>query len=817
MCLLFLYNSQTHTYKSHKTTLIMTDGSTSNTRHKVKSNGRGRKELQSARDNTRCKNDAQNLPKKKYGAQKDVEKPEVTPGKLPSKTNIEPTKSDNESCIICASDIVHESFGPCNHRTCHVCSVRLRVLFKDKTCTLCRVSRKDKWSFRTKRFEDFTEEYFKKMDFPSIEENIGLRFDTSQIRDDTLWMLAYNCPEKNCDVACISWPHLHDHTRKVHGKKICDLCSKHRKIFPHEHDLFTDAELSKHMKKGDKSPASGNQTGFKGHPLCIFCGNRFYGDDELFKHLREKHERCFVCDLANPDMPPSYYVNYEALHLHFVQDHFICKMKDCVDQKYIAFVSEFELRAHMIEVHGSSLSKDDLRDLRNIDLSDFSYRQPYMQERRDAVGQRGNISNRGRGRVRGIGRDPNVDLPQPLSSQPLRRDEQAFQRQLAVQSSQSVTTRNSVHQNTTPASQISNNTPKSQSQVTRSPQTSNNLESANIGASNSSELIRASNNPRFRSLKDQALSERASLLLQKDPSKISQFQSFFIAYNDSTIKASTLIDNLISLLADSPSNSIGTLIREIADLTEDRKKAEELRKAWNDWRAINEDYPSLPTSNNGGGSSGILSWAARTGNFSSSGHNAPASSVRIINLKKSTTNSDRSFISQPKSWGSQSIVSSSVGEGSSSKKANSSSAFPSLPPSGSRDINISRKSGTKIWGSTVNPTSNSSSNIQDNIGSSSTASLILPNGRNNEAKKGKEAFPSLPTIEKPQGQIFGNLNRVVKKNTAAIKDNAWRGNGETSYNTKDLQANVDLTNEDSGSKGKKKGNKEKKQLLMGWG
>lgn len=45
-----------------------------------------------------------------------------------------------EVCFICASDIEHESIAPCNHRTCHVCSLRMRALYKDTNCAHCRVS-----------------------------------------------------------------------------------------------------------------------------------------------------------------------------------------------------------------------------------------------------------------------------------------------------------------------------------------------------------------------------------------------------------------------------------------------------------------------------------------------------------------------------------------------------------------------------------------------------------------------------------------------------------------------------------------------------
>jgi len=45
-----------------------------------------------------------------------------------------------EVCFICASSVVHNSVAPCNHRTCHICALRLRALYKTKACAHCRVS-----------------------------------------------------------------------------------------------------------------------------------------------------------------------------------------------------------------------------------------------------------------------------------------------------------------------------------------------------------------------------------------------------------------------------------------------------------------------------------------------------------------------------------------------------------------------------------------------------------------------------------------------------------------------------------------------------
>ncbi len=45
-----------------------------------------------------------------------------------------------EICFICASAVVHNAVAPCNHRTCHICALRLRALYKTKACAHCRVS-----------------------------------------------------------------------------------------------------------------------------------------------------------------------------------------------------------------------------------------------------------------------------------------------------------------------------------------------------------------------------------------------------------------------------------------------------------------------------------------------------------------------------------------------------------------------------------------------------------------------------------------------------------------------------------------------------
>jgi hypothetical protein len=47
---------------------------------------------------------------------------------------------EGEACFICTEPVDYYSVAPCNHRTCHMCTLRLRVLYKTKNCAYCKVS-----------------------------------------------------------------------------------------------------------------------------------------------------------------------------------------------------------------------------------------------------------------------------------------------------------------------------------------------------------------------------------------------------------------------------------------------------------------------------------------------------------------------------------------------------------------------------------------------------------------------------------------------------------------------------------------------------
>jgi len=618
--------------------------------------------------------------------------------------------------------------------------------------------------------------------------------------EDTVLLLRYNCPDESCDVACLGWPDLHRHVRAVHHKKICDLCSRHKKVFTHEHELFTDQELNRHMRKGDDHPGAIDQSGFKGHPECGFCRQRFYGDDELYVHCRERHERCFICDRRGGQ--PQYYVDYNSLELHFRKDHFLCPEQSCLDKKFIVFPSEIDLKAHQLEEHGNTLSKDVRRDARVVDISSFDYRAPYIQERRGGS-QREQREGRGRGR----GRDPNSEPIPTSSAQPLPRDQQAFQRQLAIHSAQSVSTRTFGGQLTSaptpPAARAPANAPPPPSITVPRPS------SSAVGEATSSHqgpnLADLTPQEQARQLRHRGVIERASILLQNDQANMNKFRNLISAYKSSSINANALINSFFALFADTSSNALGTLIREVADLYEDKKKADGLRTAWNDWRAINEDYPSLPGPSVASGSL-PLGWASTSGASSSStnANSTGPKSTRVLKLKSSTAQSSRSPVSQTQSWGTASSVSTDTNR----------FAFPELPSSSSRPQNS--RITTIPWV----PSSSASSSNPSSAPTSRPTSTAPGSSRNNAPKAGRisaDAFPSLPPAQKPQMTLFGyGSGRAVIRDTGKpTTSNPWAANGSSSEQNRDEHA--DENGADDGGKGKKKGNKGKKQVLMNWG
>lgn len=725
---------------------------------------------------------------------------------------------DAEVCFICANPIQHHAIAPCNHVTCHICALRMRALYKNKGCPHCRTAAPFVifTDDAAKLFEQYTD-----ADISSADENIGIRYTNEDIVGDTVLLLRYNCPDGSCDFAGLGWPDLHRHVRTTHHKKMCDLCTRNKKVFTHEHELFGDKELHKHMAHGDDRPGDVAQTGFKGHPLCGFCGERFYDDDKLYEHCRNKHERCFICDRRD-SRSPHYYRDYNALEEHFKKDHFICLDRECLEKKFVVFESEMDLKAHQLSEHADSLSKDVRRDARMVDLSGFDYRSSYQEERRG--GRSGGREGRGRGR------DPNAEPLPRTSAQPLRRDEVAFQRQMAIHSAQSISNRtfggSLTNTNTnnssgpTPAGRQNGAAPPAARQPRPEPladalSTLSVADQANMSPAERARLVRHG-----------AVIERASNLLGNDTTKMTTFRTHISQYKSGSLTASQLIDSFFALFTDTSANALGSLVREVADLFEDKPKAEGLRRAWQDWRAINEDYPSLPGL---GGMHGATTSSSGWANAASSGPTLHPGSgagaaarekhtTRVLKLKNSTRRgSNAASAGVPGSApavaapGSSSVQWSAPARGGPS--VSSSAAFPALPSAS----NKGKKATAPFWiggGAPAASTSSSSASpamvpVSRRAVSGSSSGPAAP-------ARSAEAFPALPAAAKPTTTIFSpsGTGRLVRRDFGQVRDTGFSwGAGDTGESATAVEESETSAGAGGGKGKKKKG----KQVLVSWG
>ncbi|KAI1784004.1 hypothetical protein LXA43DRAFT_1044548 [Ganoderma leucocontextum] len=281
-------------------------------------------------------------------------------------TTADATVEDSAVCWICAEPVKYWSVSQCNHRTCHVCALRLRALYKKMECTFCKEPQ-PAMIFTTSAdalWASYTPE-----NIPYKDVKLSISFETQEMMEETLILLRFNCPDSQCDFIGNGWSDLKLHTRATHGKLMCDICMRFKKVFAHEHALYDPNVLPIHvpsMGRGHRRDHKHQQQVEGGtHPLCEFCRECFFEDDELYAHMRERHEDCFVC--KRNEVKDQYFRNYEALEEHFMHAHFPCRRAECLARKFVVFGSAIDLKAHQVEEHGAEMSARDKRDARRVE------------------------------------------------------------------------------------------------------------------------------------------------------------------------------------------------------------------------------------------------------------------------------------------------------------------------------------------------------------------------------------------------------------------------------------------------------------------
>ncbi|SCU80829.1 LAMI_0B03862g1_1 [Lachancea mirantina] len=251
---------------------------------------------------------------------------------------------EDDICLICAEELEFAAISPCNHYTCHKCTFRQRSLYGKRTCLVCR-SEVPRAIFT--QGKERTYDSFEETQLNDKNEEYGVVFTSPEVKTAVLGLLKYSCPFNDADGTDFgSYKNYNHHLKTAHNKTICSICAQYKKAFPCELKIFTPNLLRVHQSRGDTQ-------GFWGHPMCRFCsGQRFYSEDELRVHLRDRHERCHICDQID-STNPQYFKNYDQLFEHFKDAHYICTVQSCLDSKFVVFRDELDLQAHILKEHGS--------------------------------------------------------------------------------------------------------------------------------------------------------------------------------------------------------------------------------------------------------------------------------------------------------------------------------------------------------------------------------------------------------------------------------------------------------------------------------
>lgn len=452
-------------------------------------------------------------------------------------------KGEKDLCWICAEPVKLYSVGPCNHRTCHICALRLRALYKVRECTFCKASL-DRLIFTTtldKNFEAFTGP-----ELPYSDVKLAISFETREALQDTLILLRYNCPDERCDAALGGWSDMKMHAKHDHHRLLCDLCISHKKIFAHEHALHTVQSLAVHMKTD--------------HRFCEYCNTHFYSDDELFVHMRDRHEQCHICKAQGDDAAKwEYYEDYKMLEQHFKIFHYLCLQKVCLEQKFVVFSSEMDLKAHQVEMHKADLSSKELQEAMRIEAN-FHYEDPAGAN--SSSGRHG-----GGGRLGGRkGRNRDVEPHRPSDPQGLFSLAHCANIPGAGPANQS----RRIHFGG--LTTTSNET--TQQQVGDAP--------AARAASDSG----ASTKERHA-----AFLTKVSQIMGGSDAKIQSFRSSARAFRAGEMAAKDLVDNIHSLAGDVDHSAL--VVHGLVDLLEDEGKKQDFLTAWNKLRVERTHFPSL--------------------------------------------------------------------------------------------------------------------------------------------------------------------------------------------------------------------------------
>ncbi|OSX73817.1 hypothetical protein BU14_0326s0011 [Porphyra umbilicalis] len=304
-------------------------------------------------------------------------------------------------CLVCASEAGDWAIAsPCGHAVCGDCSHRLRVLYGETACVLCKTVLADVLVVPAGY-------YTPSSGLPppaglaataTLDAAVHMRFVDGARREELAARRAHTCPacgfgdelpdpaapkvipgletadtdratragKTRRQLGAPMWTTgtrvvnpggcfsslggLRSHVRAAHNSVFCDVCVAHRKAYDCEQVLYPlDGDNAGGGSSRGRSAHSSKcrAHAVSSHPMCEFCHRRLYDEDALFAHLTRDHYSCFLCERAG--RYHEYYRNYASLEAHYGEEHYMCAEEGC---RGVVFAAPVDLRLHQHQVHG---------------------------------------------------------------------------------------------------------------------------------------------------------------------------------------------------------------------------------------------------------------------------------------------------------------------------------------------------------------------------------------------------------------------------------------------------------------------------------
>ncbi|OXG14726.1 cytoplasmic protein [Cryptococcus neoformans Tu401-1] len=786
-----------------------------------------------------------------------------------------PAEVEEDVCFICAEPITFWSVGVCGHKTCHVCAVRLRTFYKKTDCTFCKTplptvlfSRSPDTPFPSENHLEPSppnaiakaQEEAKKGErwdkgltlpgtldlgaFPYVDEKLGVVFEDEDMMESILTLLRFNCPYPDCSFQAVNWPSLERHTLSTHGKVICTLCRSQLSRFAHEQVLYTPHLLPLHdpsrLKRGQRPPKPRGpkeeeevKSWEAPHPMCEFCHKAFFGPDELFKHMRSDHEECHVCrEQGNRHV---YFENYHKLEQHWRDEHYPCTQPQCIEDRFVVFGSELDLRAHMMEAHGNQMSARDRANARHLPV-DFNTPSSGARGSNHSGGGRG--FSLGQSSVPGAGRDSSApsrmranDSPhvQALDDTPAMTPAQIAQqkRQIQADRAESAAAGLNMSRRRGFATGLSREGEAAPSLAPMSaPASGYNTPREDVDeatASRHAELL-----------------SRVSMLTNDSATKLASFRSAVRSFKSNESGARDMVDSIFNIFERDLDVTVG-IAREVAKLfgsEGDKDKEKDLIEALNTLRVEQRDqFPSLGSAPSGLGTnwSGVASGtilnakrATRTSGTSRAVWDRveAAAASQPVNKPRATTGvggrwvpgagGSRAQLSSESAFPTLGAVSSSMGPSRAVGSSSSTSSGPYATPWAAGGAGPSSRTPSALAGPQIRSVHNpaaATAKKSKALSSASFPALPASSGSRSMTAEERKALFSKPTPrEESIRRITGQANAPPPLNSWAAGSSNERGEGDAMEGLSlEDQTGVRGQGQQQGA-GKKKG--KQKQLLF---